>query len=86
MSPTVKRFLLIFFISLGWLEQTYAVPGEIRFVGRVVSGMPVVDAITEMELDLYGRYGPRNRPYPVDAKIVSIRIESAGASEVAQTE
>ncbi len=30
--------------------------------GRVVEGLEVVDAITEIEIDTYGRYGPKDRP------------------------
>lgn len=43
--------------------------------GRVVAGMDVVDAITELELDRFGRWGPRDRPYPVSAVISSVTIE-----------
>jgi hypothetical protein len=39
--------------------------------------MEVVDAITEFEVDVYGRYGPRDRPYPRNATVVSISIEPA---------
>lgn len=53
--------------------------GKYTIFGRVVDGMDVVDAITRLEIDVYGRYGPRNRPYPKDARIRSIRIEPAGA-------
>jgi len=53
--------------------------GKHTVFGRVASGMEVVDAITELELDTYGRYGPPNRPYPRDARIVSIRIEPSTA-------
>jgi peptidyl-prolyl cis-trans isomerase B (cyclophilin B) len=45
--------------------------------GRVVAGMDVVDAITRLEIDTYGRYGPVNRPYPESAMVESIRIEPA---------
>jgi peptidyl-prolyl cis-trans isomerase B (cyclophilin B) len=48
--------------------------------GRVVEGMDVVDAITKLQIDTFGRYGPRDRPYPVPAVVDSIRIERAGAS------
>ncbi len=37
--------------------------------GRVRSGIEIIDAITEVDLDLYGRWGPANRP------ISSILIE-----------
>ena len=51
--------------------------------GRVVDGMGVVDAITELELDTYGRYGTRNRPHPVPAVVESIRIEPAATAAAA---
>ena len=46
--------------------------------GRVVEGIEVVDAIGEVEIDTYGRYGPTDRPYPVPVVIESVRIERAG--------
>jgi cyclophilin family peptidyl-prolyl cis-trans isomerase len=55
--------------------------GQYTAFGRVVSGMDVVDAISELEIDKYGRYGPRDRPYPVAAVIESVRILPAGEAE-----
>jgi cyclophilin family peptidyl-prolyl cis-trans isomerase len=52
--------------------------GEYTVIGRVIEGMDVVDAITEMEIDRYGRYGPPDRPYPVNATIERLRIERTG--------
>ncbi len=46
--------------------------------GRVVEGIEVVDAISEVEIDTYGRYGPTDRPHPVPVVIESVRIERAG--------
>ncbi len=51
--------------------------GQYTTFGRVVEGMEVVDAITELEIDVYGRFGLANRPYPVAARVESIRIEPA---------
>jgi hypothetical protein len=49
--------------------------------------MDVVDAITELEIDEFGRWGPRDRPYPVEAVLVKARLTEAGdAAVVAQTE
>jgi len=48
--------------------------GQYAAFGRVVEGMDVVDAITEVEIDQYGRWGPRNRPYPEDVVIESIEV------------
>lgn len=52
--------------------------------GRVAAGMEVVDAITELELDRFGRWGPRDRPYPVSAVIEKVTIEPV--EEVAAAE
>jgi len=54
--------------------------GAFTVFGRVVQGIEVVDAVAELTIDKYGRYGPRDRPYPEDARIASIRIEPAGPS------
>src|SRR3990172_3146881 len=47
--------------------------------GRVTQGMVVVDAITALEIDKYGRYGPRDRPYPKSAVVESVKIHPAGS-------
>jgi len=36
--------------------------GRYTAIGRVVSGMDVVDAITRVEIDRSGRWGPKDRP------------------------
>jgi len=54
--------------------------GHFTVFARVVKGMEVVDAITQLEIDKYGRWGPTDRPYPRDARIESIRIEPAQPS------
>jgi cyclophilin family peptidyl-prolyl cis-trans isomerase len=54
--------------------------GKYTAFGRVVEGIEVVDAITKVPLDTYGRYGPENRPHPDQVVMHSIRIEPAGAS------
>jgi cyclophilin family peptidyl-prolyl cis-trans isomerase len=51
--------------------------GQFSAFGRVVEGIEVVDAITEVEIDTYGRYGPTDRPYPVPVVIESVRVERA---------
>lgn len=51
--------------------------GRYTLFGRVSQGMEVVDAITELEIDSFGRYGPTDRPHPRDARILSIEIERA---------
>jgi peptidyl-prolyl cis-trans isomerase B (cyclophilin B) len=52
--------------------------GKYTAFGRVAEGMDVVDAITRMEIDKYGRFGPRDRPYPEPALIDSVAILPAG--------
>jgi len=52
--------------------------GRFSAFGRVVEGIEVVDAITEVEIDTYGRYGPTDRPHPVPVVIDAVRIERAG--------
>ncbi len=47
--------------------------------GRVIQGMEVVDAITALEIDKYGRYGPRDRPYPRSAVVESVEIDPSGS-------
>ena len=53
--------------------------GAYTVIGRVVSGMETVDAVAKLPIDLYGRYGPPDRPYPQSATLRSLRIERAGA-------
>jgi peptidyl-prolyl cis-trans isomerase B (cyclophilin B) len=64
-----------FFIVVG---DSPHLDGRHNVIGRVISGIEVVDRVTQLEVDSYGRYGPRNRPYPVDARIARVRIEDAG--------
>jgi peptidyl-prolyl cis-trans isomerase B (cyclophilin B) len=54
--------------------------GRFTVFGRVVDGIESVDAITELEIDTFGRYGPTNRPYPVNATIERVRIAEAGTA------
>ena len=58
-------------------QDVPALDGAYAVFGRVVEGFSVVDAITELEIDIYGRYGPENRPYPVSAIMESLRIDHA---------
>jgi peptidyl-prolyl cis-trans isomerase B (cyclophilin B) len=55
--------------------------GHYTAFGRVSDGMATVDAITEVEIDKYGRYGPKNRPYPQDVRIESVRMEGMEEAE-----
>ena len=52
--------------------------GQYTVLGRVVSGMPVVDDIALTQTDVGARWGPVNRPLE-DIVIERIRIERAGA-------
>jgi len=52
--------------------------GHYTVFGVVVAGLDVVDAITHLEIDEFGRYGPPARPYPVSAVMERVRIEPAG--------
>ena len=52
--------------------------GAHNVVGRVRAGMEVVDAIARLEIDRFGRYGPPNRPYPVDARIAKAVVVAPG--------
>jgi peptidyl-prolyl cis-trans isomerase B (cyclophilin B) len=67
-------------------EDSPRLDGSYTIFGRVSDGMEVVDAITEMEIDEFGRYGPENRPHPRDARILTIRMEPAGKRPVAAPE
>jgi cyclophilin family peptidyl-prolyl cis-trans isomerase len=59
-------------------EDSPNLDGRFTVFGRVVEGMETVDAVTRLAIDEYGRYGPKDRPYPVNASIERLRIEPAG--------
>jgi len=69
-----------FFIVLGDAPH---LDGKHTVFGRVIEGMEVVDAITKLEIDKFGRYGPPDRPYPVSALVESIRSEGAAPARSA---
>jgi len=52
--------------------------GEYAAFGRVTDGMDVVDRIVAVERDVYGRFGPVDRPTR-DVVVSDVRIERAGA-------
>jgi cyclophilin family peptidyl-prolyl cis-trans isomerase len=54
--------------------------GKYSAFGRVIEGIEVVDAVTQVAIDKYGRFGPQDRPHPDAVVIESVRIEPAGAS------
>jgi peptidyl-prolyl cis-trans isomerase B (cyclophilin B) len=67
--------------------------GRYTVIGRVRSGMDLVDAITTVEIDRYGRWGPKNRPIEnivmsrvrvwesTDGAAVAAEIDTADAIE-----
>ena len=61
-------------------EDSPHLDGSYNVLGRVVSGIEVVDEVTRLEIDVYGRYGPSNRPYPVNATLVKLRVEAAATA------
>ena len=58
-------------------QDSPGLDGRFSVFGRVVEGLEVVDAITEVVIDTYGRYGPIDRPHPAPVMIESVRIERA---------
>jgi cyclophilin family peptidyl-prolyl cis-trans isomerase len=58
-------------------QEKRELDGGYTVFGRVVEGIETVDAVTQLPIDVYGRYGPRDRPYPQSAVIRSVRIERA---------
>jgi len=67
-------------------EDSPNLDGAYAAFGRVVQGMDVVDAITQLEIDKFGRYGPTDRPYPVDARVVSVGMPRAPPQALAPAE
>ena len=65
-------------------EHTPRLDGSYSVFGRVVAGLGHVDAIASVETDVYGRWGPRDRPIE-NVTIERAWIERAGsaASEAA---
>ena len=58
------------------VADTPHLDGAYSLFGRVVEGMDVADRIAAVERDVYGRYGPQDRPLE-NVVIESIRIEPA---------
>jgi len=58
-------------------QDSQGLDGRFSVFGRIVEGIEVVDAISEVEIDTYGRYGPAERPHPIPVLIESVRIERA---------
>ena len=58
-------------------QDSPGLDGKYSVFGRVAEGIEVVDAITEVEIDTYGRYGPKDRPFPVSVVIDAVHIERA---------
>jgi len=60
-------------------QDARGLDGQFSAFGRVVEGIEIVDAITAVEVDTYGRYGPTDRPYPVSVVIDAVHIVPADA-------
>jgi len=58
-------------------RDTPHLDGHYTAFGRVIEGLDVVDAISEVEVDEFGRWGPENRPIE-NVVVGSIRIERGG--------
>ena len=58
-------------------KDAFELDGKYSVLGHVVEGIETVDAVTQLEIDKFGRYGPIDRPYPTSATIESARIEPA---------
>jgi peptidyl-prolyl cis-trans isomerase B (cyclophilin B) len=57
--------------------------GRYTVIGRVVSGIEVVDEITKVSIDRIGRWGPKDRPIEnVVMKRVAIQEQAAGTNRV----
>jgi len=63
-----------FFILIGDAPD---LDGSYAAFGRIVSGMDVVESVTRLQIDKFGRYGPPDRPYPVSAVVDSVQIRPA---------
>ena len=51
--------------------------GKHTVFGRVTSGMDVVDRITQVDVDVHGRWGPKNRPI---SKVIIEEVEAEPAN------
>ena len=72
-NSSVSQFFIVH-------QDARQLDGGFSVIGRVVDGIQTVDAVTRLPIDLYGRYGPPDRPYPQSAVIRSVRIERATAA------
>jgi peptidyl-prolyl cis-trans isomerase B (cyclophilin B) len=58
-------------------EEATNLDGKYSVVGRVASGMEIVDSIVEVEVDKHGRWGPKDRPLePVVIEKLELRPAS----------
>jgi peptidyl-prolyl cis-trans isomerase B (cyclophilin B) len=62
-------------------QDSLHLDGGYTIFARVAEGMEVVDAVTQLPIDTYGRWGPPARPYPRDARILSVRLEPAATPD-----
>ena len=67
------------------VADAFHLDGKHAVFGQVTAGMDVVDRIAAVEVDLYGRHGPRDRPLE-DVIVADVRIERAEAPSPDLTE
>ncbi len=58
--------------------------GRYTVIGRVVSGIEIVDAITQVSIDRVGRWGPRDRPIK-GVRMTRVSIEERAAELAKQS-
>jgi peptidyl-prolyl cis-trans isomerase B (cyclophilin B) len=58
--------------------------GRYTVIGRVVSGIEIVDAITTVSIDRVGRWGPKDRPI-ANVRMTRVAIEEVAAVDPVQT-
>jgi peptidyl-prolyl cis-trans isomerase B (cyclophilin B) len=58
--------------------------GRYTVIGRVVSGMDVVDTISEVPIDRLGRWGPKHRPIE-NVLMTRVAVEQKPSAESVQT-
>ena len=57
-------------------QDSRGLDGKYTAFGKVVKGLEVLDAVTQLERDQFGRYGPPLRPYPVYALLAKASVVS----------
>ena len=60
--------------------DNHGLDGRYTAIGRVVSGIEVVDAITAVSVDRIGRWGPKDRPI-VNIRMTRVTVEQAAEAK-----